>query len=418
MEGGPDFRAAVIQFGSEPPRSGDVEIDLRAGGWKDHGHDRNPAFNSVILHVVWTAPARECSGPPLLPIEGALDTTLAELAECLGSSNVPELPDEFRGRCAAPLRELNETALDELLREAALVRLHSKASQFAARARHGGWEQSLWEGLFSALGYKHNTWPMQRLAELRPRWAESATDTAILQARLLGIANLLPADLTRSRPESDSYLRGLWDAWWRERDGFEDCLLPRSLWRLHGIRPVNHPQRRLALAAHWVGNHKLMCKLEKWFLDEAAAPDKASANRLATSLNAVLQPGQDAFWSRHLTLRSARTPKPQLLLGAARVTDLAVNVILPWLWARAQKGRTSTLRSQLETAYLTWPAGEDNATLKLARQRLLGMSSLKPFRTAATQQGLLQILRDYCRNSNSICDACQFPELVRAFAAR
>ncbi len=52
-EGGPDFYGAVIQIGDDPPRSGDVEIDLRARGWRAHGHDRNPNFKNVLLHVVW-----------------------------------------------------------------------------------------------------------------------------------------------------------------------------------------------------------------------------------------------------------------------------------------------------------------------------------------------------------------------------
>ena len=53
VEGGPDFRGAVMQIGDEAPRSGDVEIDLRSGGWRAHGHDRNTNFQNVILHVVW-----------------------------------------------------------------------------------------------------------------------------------------------------------------------------------------------------------------------------------------------------------------------------------------------------------------------------------------------------------------------------
>ena len=52
-----------------------------------------------------------------------------------------------------------------LLDAAARVRFQTKAAQFRARARHAGWEQALWEGLFRALGYKHNVWPMQNLAE-------------------------------------------------------------------------------------------------------------------------------------------------------------------------------------------------------------------------------------------------------------
>src|SRR6058998_1481558 len=53
VEGGPDFRGAVIQIGDQPPQTGDVEVDLRPSGWRAHGHDRNPAFGSVVLHVVW-----------------------------------------------------------------------------------------------------------------------------------------------------------------------------------------------------------------------------------------------------------------------------------------------------------------------------------------------------------------------------
>ena len=66
------------------------------------------------------------------------------------------------------LRELGAERRQQLLQQAGLVRLQSKAAQFQARARQAGWEQSLWEGLFRALGYKHNVWPMQRVAELRP----------------------------------------------------------------------------------------------------------------------------------------------------------------------------------------------------------------------------------------------------------
>jgi Protein of unknown function (DUF2851) len=53
LEGGPDFRGAVLQIGGDAPCCGDVEIDLRTAGWRAHGHDRNPNFQNVLLHVVW-----------------------------------------------------------------------------------------------------------------------------------------------------------------------------------------------------------------------------------------------------------------------------------------------------------------------------------------------------------------------------
>ena len=43
-EGGSDFRGAIVQVGDGPPRTGNVEVDLRSSGWHAHGDDRNPAF--------------------------------------------------------------------------------------------------------------------------------------------------------------------------------------------------------------------------------------------------------------------------------------------------------------------------------------------------------------------------------------
>jgi len=412
VEGGPDFRAAVIQFGDAPPASGDVEVDLRPSGWRAHGHDKNPAFNQVILHVVWEG--ERSAGPPTLALQRVLDAPLADLSRQLDHTSVRTLPENLLGQCSAALRDLPDVALTELLRQAAHVRLGNKAAQFRARAQHVGWEQSLWEGLFRALGFKHNVSAMQQLAEQRERWWRAGDSTLTLQARLLGLSGLLPAELSRKSAGADHYLRRVWDAWWRERDEFADCTLPRNLWRLHGLRPANHPQRRLALAAHWLHDATLVEGVERW----CAGP--CSDRELLASLTKILQVRHDDYWSWHWTFRSARLPKAQPLLGEKRVTDLAVNVVLPWLWSRARQGGNEQLTAVIEHRFEVWPAAEDNAVLRLARQRLLGRTTFRAstLRTAATQQGLLQIVRDFCDHCVSDCTGCGFPELVRNWGTR
>ena len=408
-ESGPDFRGAVLQFDADPPRTGDVEIDLRPADWHGHGHDRNPAFQNVLLHVVWDSAGS--ASLPSLALKGVLDSPVSELAEWLGSEAVRQTPAGMEGRCAAPLKELPAETLDELLRQAARCRLQAKAALLQARARQAGWEQALREGLFRALGYKQNVWPLQRLAEItggllagQPAARATAFDW---QARLLGLAGLLPAELPRAASGTGAYLRRAWDFWWRERDQFADSVLPRDAWRFHGLRPANHPQRRLALAGHWLASTDLFARLEKWFVTEL------TERRLVDSLHEVLQAPRDDFWSWHWTLNSARMARPQLLLGATRVTDLAVNVILPWFWVRAVAGGNETLRQVAEARYYAWPAAEDNAALRFARQRLLRGAGPRALPTAARQQALLQIGRDFCEHSNAVCEQCPFPDLVR-----
>ncbi len=409
VEGGPDFRGAVIQFADTAPRTGDVEVDLRSSGWRAHGHDRNPAFRNVILHVIWDG-ARTEGTPPALPLHATLDAPLGELSLWLGDQPAPPLSEEMLGRCSAPLRELPKEKLLELLNEAALVRLQGKAAQFHARARQVGWQQALWEGVFRALGYKHNVWPMQRLAELRPRWHAQRAQPLVLQSRLLGISGLLPDQLTRTQSAGDNYVRRVWDHWWREREEFSDCILPRDVWHFHGLRPVNHPQRRLALASRWSEAGDLAQKLERWCTRKI--PDAA----LTDSLLETFQVERDDFWSWHYTLRSSRLNRAQPLLGAPRVTDLAVNVVLPWLWTRASEGKNTGVQHTVESRYFAWPAAEDNSVLRLARQRLLGGASRRALPTAAAQQGLIQMVRDFCDHSNALCEKCRLPGLVRAFA--
>jgi hypothetical protein len=423
-EGGPDFRGAVIQFGTSEPASGDVEIDLHASGWHAHGHDRNPTFARVILHVVWdaaSAPMRcirlphdaqlfQLPAPPTLAIRPVLDAPVGELSYWLNSEAPDRIPPNLRGRCSAWLGKLPESALRSVLVEAGDIRFRARASQLQARARQAGWEQALWEALFRALGYKNNSWPMQCVAEVRSRWMARAPSSAELQVRLFGVSGLLPGDVTRARRSADDYLRRLWDQWWREREEFADCILPKSLWRLHGQRPANHPQRRLALASHWLAQGRLAENLERWCARVLKEPE------LVPSLAELLTVERDEFWFWHWTVRSTRLRRKQPLLGAGRVTDLAVNAILPWLWIRAVEGRNEAVRLEIERRYQLWPRSEDNSLLRFARERLLGEHSRRQLKGASEQQGLIQIVRDFCDRSTSLCEGCRFPDLVRSGA--
>jgi hypothetical protein len=408
-ESGPDFLDAIVQFGEERPLIGDIEIDLSPQNWHAHGHDQNRAYRRVILHVVWEAEAQTPRPLATLELKNKLDAPVNELSIWLRNEATVKTTSVL-GQCFNPLRALPQNEIAELLQQAAEIRLRAKAGQFQARAKQVGWEAALWEGLFGALGYKHNAWAMQRVAELLTLMSDgdkSLTSPLAWQARLLGVAGLLPTDTAGPTSTVNAYLRKLWDVWWRDRERFCDLVLPPSLWRLNGLRPANNPQRRLSLAAHWLARGDLPNRLEQWFA--SAQP----GSKAPMALWQLLQTADDAFWSRHWTFRSLSLPEPQPLIGLQRVTDLAVNVILPWFWVRASVGQNTAWQRRAEECYFAWPKAEDNAVLRLARRRFFGSLKLAVATTAATQQGLLQIVRDFCDYSNALCQDCQFPSFIQ-----
>jgi len=414
-EAGPDFRQAMIQIGEPPARSGDVEVDVCSSGWSQHHHRLNPAYRNVILHVVWEASDSGPDSLPTLALRDWIEAPLAEIEGWLGGSSVTALPANLRGACVEPLTRLAAQDLGHLLRQAAKVRLESKAARLRSRARQAGWDQALWEGLFAALGYKQNVWPLRRLAELLPRLRAAENGRPLSAHRwqviLLGVGGLLPSGLTRPSRGMDPYLVSLWDEWWRERARFDDDLIPRGLWLFHGLRPANHPARRLALAAHWLADGAWPNRLEEWLAEDI--PDRRLPGTLVERWQAV----PHDFWSWHWTFRSARLARSRPWLGVERATDLAMNVVLPWLWSRAGSGGDPALAGRAEHRYFAWPAAQDNAVLRLAGQRLLAGHSLpRPYR-AADQQGLLQIVRDFCDHADALCQECVFPELVGGIGA-
>lgn len=415
-EAGPDFKDAVIQIDGHPVQVGDIEIDVEPSGWQAHDHAGNPAYENVVLHVVWKAGS--ANHLPTVSLTDVLDSSLNDLHHWLGQEGVRNLPPDFQGRCVAPLKDLTDVQWRSILAQAALIRLQAKAAHMEARARQVGWEQTLFETLFRALGYKQNVWPMQRLGELAFQLrlptvtAGMQNPVLYLQAMLFGLSGLLPEDVKDPSQPVDAYVRQLWDIWWQQRGELADFVLPRQVWRFNGIRPSNHPQRRLALAAHWLARQELPAELEDWLTQDI--PEDQLAERLLS----VMQAKEDEFWSWRWTMKVARMVHPQALLGASRLTDVAMNVILPWLWLRAAAGGNKPLLKRVEERYLSWPRAEDNVVLRQARHRLLGPSGPRVLDTAAEQQGLMQITRDFCEHSNATCEACKFPGLVASLSAK
>ena len=420
LEAGPDFRRAVITFDDGPPQLGDVEVHLRANDWHQHGHDGDPLYNNVVLHVaLWHSgserPATTAAGRAIsrLVMSDQLDAPLERLYDEIDPADYPYDLESHVGRCEARLRTLPAETIVALLAEAGLERLRTKARRMTRWIQRDGVEQALYAGVMEALGYKHNKEPMRLLAERLPVARLRELPAAQAQALLLGVAGFLPEHtVAASDAATRRHVKALWGVWWKARDEFAEKTLARDAWRMSGLRPANFPWRRLAAVAQLLATH-----WELWPKVEAALTAKREAQR-AARLEALFTDVEDSYWSRRYSFASKAQPKVEQLIGEGRARDIVINVVLPVAIAQAKLLERPALAEAAEAIFAGYPATEPNALARFTAHRLFGQRPPRDIRTAARQQGLLQIFHDFCLNDRSACAQCRFPELVADFAAR
>jgi len=388
-EAGPDFRDASISVNGSEPIRGCIEIDLLDRSWENHGHATNPAFEETVLHVFLEEGEREF------------------FTRTLSNRNVPQvridpavLPETFSsntplarpGRCQAPLRSMPEEQVRSVLTGAAQFRVRRKAAFLRAKIDLHGRDETLFQEIAAALGYKENKLPFILLAQ-RLGLKQLRHNPADAEALLFGLAGFLGSpDLGAYKGSTRSYLRDLWDKWWLHRDSMQRMILPEKTWRIVGTRPANHPQRRLAALAlmttHWTRFSRLL-----------STPNSDAAWNYFSGL-------EHSFWNNHYTLTADPIRKAMALVGESRIADILANVLFPF-W--------SCLGADVWSEYAKLPARLSNRRLETGATRLFGDDPRREgfLKTVANQQGLLQIYEDFCLQDDSDCAHCPFPEQIK-----
>lgn len=409
LEAGPDFHSATIQIGDGPEVTGDVEIHLRGNDWFHHGHDNDPRYNNVILHVVlWDSdlarlPLTAHGRPtPQLVLHPFLDTPLDQLYDELDLDAYPHNVGNHAGPCAELLAHTPAAATQDLLDAAGEERFAAKQRRYARWIHRGGADQAFYEGWMEALGYKANKTAFRTVAQQLPL-TDLAGNRAANAALLFGVAGFLPTDAVRARSVAGhQYVRRLWNTWWKLRPDFTARSLNPDAWRLANIRPVNHPHRRLGAAGALLKKHPDLLSKVIGALETGGDPAR------------LFRQVRDEYWNHHFTLAGKTQAKPSELIGAARASEIVTNVVLPFVAALAEDTEHPRLRQNVLDRYAALPAEESNNLLRLAAHQLFGSAAAaKPFlTTTCRQQGLMQVFHDFCVHDKSICRSCHFPDLV------
>lgn len=411
---GPDYLGAVLSLGRGQPRAGDIELHLRTSQWWAHGHHRDAHYERVILHVVWQD---DDPHPTLLP-SGRQVPVLA-----LGGLSAAEDGTGFPGEPCRQARDRGFAWLGEALDRLGEDRFLGKAARLEGGMATLPPQEVLYQALAEALGYARNKEPFRRLAAALPLsilegflWGKSpARQEALAQALLLGAAGLLPSQRgLEAGGEGTAHLEELWGAY-----ALEPPLGPGD-WAL-GVRPENHPARRLAgLASLVVGS--LEEGLAPWALGSLMGGFRVQGPgaRLLNPEPWTLNPGASGrrggvgwwcllvrkaqgYWRHHFDFGRPGPLSPSLI-GRGRALEMAVNAVLPFAYAYGQALGDEKLSQAALGAYALLPSPGSNQITRHMGRQILGAYHARLAGSARRQQGLLHLFRAYCTQGR--CGTC------------
>ncbi len=311
-DAGPDFFNARIRIG-DTIWAGNVEMHVRASEWLAHGHQNDPAYDNVILHVVFVEDkAIYLEAGVRLPCLEIRDRIALQLMEkymqleaaeawipC--ASFFPKTPQVIRLNCQDRL------LVERLEEKTALV-----AKSLQATKNH--WDETFYRVLASGFGLKVNVQPFESLARNLPLHILSKHRNHLfqLEALLFGQAGFLQNEV------KDAYPQALLREYQHLAHKYQLHPMSVQQWKFARLRPAGFPTIRLAQFAALIGQS------ERLFSQILEVQDARSIENLF-----ALQVSD--YWLDHFQFDkpSIRLPKRP---GRDFIEILILNSIVPVLY--------------------------------------------------------------------------------------
>lgn len=436
---GPDFRNAIVIIDGTR-FTGDIEFHRTDHDWHSHQHQNDPAYNSVILHVVLSGnslPTHSHSGRiiPTVILEPFLLSSIDQLSDQL-------LREEYASRskpipCTAANDAIDAAVLVNWIRTLYRERLQDKVHRMYERLcdiiisqrriigephppynemidsndiplpdvnidkesfrQKLPWEQLLYESMMDGLGYSNNREGMKSLAEqvsmLQWKHCSSSRELSAqeIQSVLFKVSGLLPTIDEVTDQQSKVYVHQLQTLWKELPVQIPLMASHSSVWNFSPTRPSNFPTIRIAAAG--VILHKLLYQSLFKSLVTILEGKYSSPQSKIEQLLQLLDTGDDPFWNFHYSFTEA-THRPHALLGKSRKYDIIVNTIIPFVCLYAKIFRKSELAEHCLNVAVELPLLEDNAVLRTMSKHLVKGKINIEF--AYQQQGLIQLHQRYC----------------------
>ena len=149
-DAGPDFFNAKVEIGGEL-WVGNVEIHTRATDWHRHGHDKDKAYDSVILHVVEKddAPVTRSNGERIPQMVMRCSPHFYDSYANLVGNSASSLP------CAAMIKEIPPLTITQWVESLAFERLNDKVQRIMSLYDTfcGSWQDICYVTIARSLGF-------------------------------------------------------------------------------------------------------------------------------------------------------------------------------------------------------------------------------------------------------------------------
>ncbi|WP_300726982.1 DUF2851 family protein [uncultured Bacteroides sp.] len=364
---GPDFFNAKIKIGGVL-WVGNIEIHLQASDWFRHGHDKDKAYDSVILHVaseVDALPVRS-NGEPIPQMELHFPPYLQKnYDELLHTDHYPA--------CYQLIPKLPKILLHSWLSALQVERFESKDKQIKKRLNdsNGDWEQAFFVTLARNFGFGVNSDTFELWAKHIPLSAVNKHRDNLFQVEAIffgqaGLLEELPLDAyTEKLMKEYAYLShkfGLHPQ--------DECR-----WRFLRLRPSNFPHIRIAqLACLYHRSQGLLSRLmEKETLKE---------------VREELKGGTSGYWLTHFRFGEL-SPECTKSLSNPSIDLIIINTIVPFLYAYGKHKLSEALCNRAEK-FLEELKPENNHIVRMWKE--CGLEATH----AGDSQALIQLKKSYC----------------------
>ena len=374
---GPDFFNAKLRIGNTM-WVGNVEIHDHSKDWYRHGHDSDPAYDNVILHVVEDVDCdvTNSKGDYIPQIKLCVPMTVTlNYKELLNADAYPP--------CYRIVPDLSQLTIHSWMAALQTERLERKTQDIARRAEraNGSWEDAYFITLARNYGFGINGDAFEQWAFNVPlnQVAHHRDDIFQVEAIFLGQAGLLDVNAIPEKYQkeamNDGYFTRLKNEYTYLAHKFSLTPMNRTMWKFLRLRPQNFPHIRIS-------------QLATLYHDRKTSLSQLVECKNVDEMRHMLSTHVTDYWATHYTFGSESASNNKSL-SPFSINLLMINTAIPMLFAY---GRHTCDDSLCERAFdmLEQLKAEDNHIIRMWKECGLKV------KTAGDSQALIHLKNEYC----------------------